>query len=168
MIDLADVYRAHAADVHRFALFLSGDPTLADDIVAETFVRFWGARERVEHATVRAYLLTIARNLFLQERRGARKRRAELDDRLADPQPGPGRRAEARDDLGVTLAALQKLPEGDRAALLLRAGREMSYDEIAVTLGISNAAARVRVHRARLRLAALRASAGESKKETVE
>ena len=42
------LYGAHARDVHRFALFLSGDAALADDIVSETFVRLWHARARVE------------------------------------------------------------------------------------------------------------------------
>ena len=64
--DFAGVYRRHAADVFRYALFLCGDRTRAEDIVSETFVRVWGARERVELTTVRAYLLAIARNVFLK------------------------------------------------------------------------------------------------------
>ena len=56
------------------------------------------------------------------------------------------------------LAALQTLPEIDRAAVLLRAEEGMSYEEVAAALGISPVAARVKVHRARLKLAeALRA-----------
>jgi RNA polymerase sigma-70 factor (ECF subfamily) len=51
------------------------------------------------------------------------------------------------------MAALQTLPEIDRAAVLLRAEEGMSYDEVAAALGISPVAARVKVHRARLKLA---------------
>jgi RNA polymerase sigma-70 factor (ECF subfamily) len=165
VFDLESLYRAHAAEVRRFALFLSGDAALADDIVAETFVRLWGARERVELATVRGYLVAIARNVFLQERRRVRRHYAVPDDSLTDPEPGPARRAIARDDLAITLAALQELPEADRAALLMRADGGLSYEEIAATLGISNTAARVKVHRARLRLAAARAGNGPGAKE---
>jgi DNA-directed RNA polymerase specialized sigma24 family protein len=41
LVDLAVLYREHARDVHRFALYLSGDPALADDLVSEAFVRVW-------------------------------------------------------------------------------------------------------------------------------
>jgi RNA polymerase sigma-70 factor, ECF subfamily len=54
------------------------------------------------------------------------------------------------------LAGLQKLPEVDRAALLMRAFEEMPYEEIARALGLSLAAVKVKVHRARLALAGLR------------
>jgi RNA polymerase sigma-70 factor (ECF subfamily) len=58
--------------------------------------------------------------------------------------------------LETVLAELQELPETDRAALLMRALDEMPYEEIAVALGITVAAARVKVHRARVRLMAVR------------
>jgi RNA polymerase sigma-70 factor (ECF subfamily) len=154
------LYAAHAQDVHRFALFLSGDAAQADDIVSETFVRLWHARERVDLATVKAYLFAIARNLYLQERRRT-GRHVALDDHgeVHDPAPGAAERASARDELRVVLAALQALPEVDRAAVLMRAEDKVSYSEIAAALGISEASAKVKVHRARLKLAAARAAA---------
>jgi RNA polymerase sigma-70 factor (ECF subfamily) len=150
--DFSELYRTHAADVHRFALFLSGDPALADDILSETFIRLWHARGRVDLTTVKGYLLAIARNLFLAERRHAR-RMTTLDERAYDTRPGPDRRAQSHIELQTALAALQTLPEIDRAAVLLRAEEGMSYDEVAAALGISPGAARVKVHRARLKLA---------------
>jgi RNA polymerase sigma-70 factor, ECF subfamily len=151
--DFSELYRKHAGDVHRFALFLSGDPALADDILSETFIRLWHARSRVDLATVKGYLLAIARNLFLAERRHAR-RMTTLDERARDTQAGPDRRAHSHIELQAVLTALQTLPEIDRAAVLLRAEEGMSYEEVAATLGLSPAAARVKVHRARLKLAA--------------
>ena len=158
-LDFSGLYRAHARDVHRFALFLSGDPALADDLVAETFVRLWHARERVDLTTVRAYLFTIARNLFLRGRARAAPA-VELAERRADPGPGPERTARARGELAAVLAALQVLPEIDRAALLMRADDGLSYDEIATALGLTPGAVRVKVHRARLRLAVARRDGG--------
>ena len=38
-VDFHDLYSRHARDVHRFALYLSGDAALADDITSETFLR---------------------------------------------------------------------------------------------------------------------------------
>lgn len=152
MIDFSELYRTHARDVHRFVLFLSGDPSLADDILSETFIRLWHARDRVDLTTVKGYLLAIARNLFLADRRHAR-RMTTLDERAPDTRPGPERHAHAHLELRAVLAALQTLPEIDRAAVLLRAEEGMSYDEVAAALAISPVAARVKVHRARLKLA---------------
>ena len=152
MVDFSELYRAHAGDVHRFALFLSGDPVLADDIVSETFIRLWHARRRVDLTTVKGYLLAIARNLFLAERRRVR-RMTTLDDQAQDAGPGPERSTHSQIELQAVLAALQTLPEIDRSAVLLRAEERMSYEEVAATLGISAGAARVKVHRARLKLA---------------
>lgn len=152
MIEFSDLYRTHAGDVHRFVWFLSGDPSLADDILSETFIRLWHARDRVDLTTVKGYLLTIARNLFLAERRRVRWM-TTLDDRAPDTRPSPERRAHSHIELEAALAALQTLPEIDRAAVLLRAEEGMSYEEVAAALGLSPVAARVKVHRARLKLA---------------
>ncbi len=153
--------------MRRFVLFLSGDPALADDIVSETFIRLWHARARVDLPTVKGYLLTIARNLLLEERRRAR-RMAALDENAVDGQPGPEQRLGSHGELELVLAALQSLQEIDRAAVLLRAEEGMSYDEIAAALGISALTARVQVHRARLKLAEARRSGGPTaaRKET--
>ena len=67
MIIFAALYAEHYAAVFRFALALSGDRALAEDIVSETFVRVWGAKERLDLRTVIGYLLAIARHLYLEE-----------------------------------------------------------------------------------------------------
>lgn len=153
MTEFEQLYERYAGDVYRFALYLSGDVAQAQDITSETFVRVWTARGRIRVATVKAYLLTIARNLYLQVVREA-QRRDQLDERIADPHPNPEERSEARSDLRIVLRALQYLPEVDRAALLMRTQDEMSYEEIAAALRISVAAAKVKIHRARLKLGA--------------
>ena len=152
LTDFARLYREHAADVHRFAVYLSGDPSLADDLVSEAFVRVWTARERVELTTVRGYLFAIVRNLLLQHLRHER-RRVPLDEHIADDRADPERRASGQDRLLRVLEALHDLPEIDRAAVLMRANGELPYQEIAAALRISLTAAKVKVHRARLRLA---------------
>jgi RNA polymerase sigma-70 factor (ECF subfamily) len=155
MTDLSALYRKYAPDVFRFALYLSGEPSEAEDITAETFVRVWAAPERIEMVTVKGYLFTIARNLFLQERR-KRSRQVELDREPLDARASPEVEAEQKAELRAVLAEMQKLPEMDRAALLMRANEGMPYEEIARALGISLSAAKVKVHRARLTLAGLR------------
>ena len=155
MTDFGELYRRYAPDVFRFALYLSGERAEAEDITAETFVRAWTAHERVRMSTVKGYLFTIARNLFLQ---GLRKRSREtaLEDVHSDSRRGPEAHADSDSELRAVLAALRQLPEVDRAALLMRAEDEMPYEDIALALGISLASVKVKIHRARLKLAHIR------------
>ena len=67
-----DLYERYYRDIFRFALFLTGDVARAEDLSADTFVRAWTARDRIRQDTVRAYLLTITRNLFRDHLRAAR------------------------------------------------------------------------------------------------
>lgn len=154
MKEFEDLYRRHAPDVLRFALYLTGDRAEAEDIASETFVRVFTSFDRLRLPTVKGYLFTIARNLHRQGWRG-QSRRSSLDGDVSDQAPGPDAQAEGRDQLARVLGALQQLPEPDRAAVLMRAQDGMSYEEIAAALGLSVAAAKVKVHRARVRLAAL-------------
>jgi RNA polymerase sigma-70 factor (ECF subfamily) len=151
-VDFTRIYRDHAAGLHRFALYLCGDSFLADELVSEAFVRVWTARERVDLTTVRGYLCAIVRNLFLHDLRRVR-RQTPLPRELATDLPSPERSAGAQERLRLVLAALRSLPETDRAAVLLRADQNLAYDEIAAVLEISASAAKVKVHRARLKLA---------------
>lgn len=155
MTTFEELYRGYAPDVFRFALYLSGNRHDAEDITAETFVRAFASPEPIRMSTVKGYLFTIARNLFLKSLRG-RKRDVELDDALPDPKAGPSARAESDSELAAVLAALQRLPEIDRAALSMRAADEMPYDEIARALGLSLSSVKVKIHRARLALAPFR------------
>jgi len=151
MKDFDILYRKYSADVFRFSFYLSGNREEAEDITSETFVRAWSAPGRIKTATVKGYLFTIARNLFLQDCR-KKARRVDLDEALLDFRAGPDAQAENRAELQSVIHRLQKLPEADRAALLMRAMEAMPYDEIACVLGISLSAAKVKVHRARLAL----------------
>jgi RNA polymerase sigma-70 factor (ECF subfamily) len=150
--DFDRLYREHAGHLHRFALYLSGNRALAEDLVSEAFVRVWTIRDRVEATTVRGYLCTIVRNLFLQERR-RQQRGAPLDESVPSDRPGPDVQASDQIRLRTVIAALDLLSEVDRAAVLMRADQSVPYEDIAIALGISVAAAKVKVHRARLKLA---------------
>src|ERR1700688_4562984 len=110
MTDFSSLYRKYAPDVYRFALYLSNERGEAEDITSETFVRAWTAPAPIAIATVKGYLFTIARNLFLQGLR-KRARHVALDTDVRDPQVGPHAQAEQKEQLVSVLAGLQKLPE---------------------------------------------------------
>jgi len=149
MTDFSALYAKYAPDVFRFAMYLSGNRAEAEDITSETFVRAWAAPGPIAMATVKGYLLTIARNLFLQELR-KKSRAVPLDDSLRDPHPGPDAQTATKAEYVAVIARLQQLPEIDRAALLMSAFEGMPYAEIARVLGISLAAVKMKIHRSRL------------------
>jgi len=151
MTDIESLYQRYAPDVRRFALFLSGDSVIADEITSDTFVSAWLERERIRQPTVKGYLFAIARNLYRDALR-RHERQAELDEQMTDTRISAQTHMEQTAEVRAVLAALQQLPELDRTALLMRALDEMPYEEIAETLGIPVAAARVKVYRARLKL----------------
>jgi RNA polymerase sigma-70 factor (ECF subfamily) len=153
MITFHEIYERHSKDIYRYAFWLSGSADDADDITSETFARAWVGREEIRTETVKAYLFAIARNLFLKGLRHI-KRQADLTPRHADPRPVPEKLVESRLELNRALEAIQSLPEADRAAFILRVQYELPYDEIARILQLPLTTVKVKIHRARLKLAA--------------
>lgn len=156
MTDFKALYDRHAGDIYRFALFLSGNEADAKDITAETFARALTGKSPLKTATVKGYLLTIARNLYLESLR-KKGRMAAMPAGLQDKSPDPGQQLHGKLELEALMRFLQNFPEPDRAALLLRADG-VPYSEIAENLNISLASARVKVHRLRWKLTQWRAN----------
>ena len=143
-----DLYQRYYQDVYRFALFLTGDPARAEDLTSDTFVRAWVVRDRIRLATVRAYLLTIAKNLHRDEQRRA-PAVAELSDPIVDPRPPVDLQVHYALALDDVRARLRRIARGDRRALLMFVARGMSHREIAEALGVSIGAVKSRIFRAR-------------------
>ena len=145
-----ELYGKYSRDVFQFVLYLSGDRAQAEDITSEVFLRMWTSDAEIRTLTVKAYLLTIARNLYLEQWRRER-RKTELPEHLASVGTQLNDAAN-REELDRVASALQQLPELERAALLLRAEDELSYAMIGELLEIPESSARMKVYRARLRL----------------
>ncbi|MHC4560444.1 MAG: RNA polymerase sigma factor [Planctomycetota bacterium] len=65
MLTFKDLYETYAPDVYRFTLWLAGDSFEAEDNTSETFIRAWVRISSIRTETLKAYLFTIARNLYL-------------------------------------------------------------------------------------------------------
>lgn len=87
-MDFSELYQRYAPDVYRFAFYLTGQSSDAEDITAETFARVWTSPEPLRAATVKAYLFTIARNLYRHARR-IQARHVALDEEIMDPSLSP-------------------------------------------------------------------------------
>lgn len=152
MITFHQLYEKYAADVYRFSFWLSGSAMEADDLTAETFARAWAGREKIRTETVKAYLLSIARNLYLEQQRKA-KRFVELTPEQTDPMPQPEKIVTQRLTLQMAQETIQALPEIDRTVFLMRVEGGLPYAEIARATNLSLSAVKVKIHRVRLKLA---------------
>ena len=159
-MDFQSLYERYGPAVRRFALFLCGDPTIADDITSETFVRVWPARGRIRELTVKSYLFAIARNVYRDVQRRT-WRQTVLDAEGPDERVSVHTHVEQKEEVIAVLKALQGLPEVDRAILLMRALDDMTYEEIAGALDITASTAKVKAHRARAKLMQARNPARE-------
>jgi RNA polymerase sigma-70 factor (ECF subfamily) len=155
-------YREHVAAVQSFVARRVDRPELVADLTADIFLATIdaAARYRPDRGEPRAWLFGVARKVVASElRRGARERRAvrrvegqrllENDDIVRIQE-----RIDAQARARTLYAALDALPESERAVFELVAIDELSVGDAADALTISAVAARVRLHRARSSLQA--------------
>jgi RNA polymerase sigma-70 factor (ECF subfamily) len=139
--------------LRRYARALVGDRNTADDLVQDTLERAWTKLHLYRRGTdLRAWLFTVMHNVHVNRIRATRPADPLEDDmpELAQPQRGPD--ALLVRDLDRAIA---KLPADQRAVLLLVTLEEMSYDEVARTLGIPIGTVMSRLSRAREKLRAM-------------
>ena len=136
-----------------FARGLSGRPDFADDLVQETAIKAWIARDRYQPGTnMRAWTFAILRNHYLSElRRG--KRETDLDEGAAERMLVMEANQEAPLHLDDMEAALHRLAPERREAVLLVGASGFRYEEAAEIAGCPIGTMKSRVARARADLA---------------
>jgi RNA polymerase sigma factor (sigma-70 family) len=145
------LFVAHHAAVRSYVVRRGGGGLGVDDAVADTFLVAWRRLDEVPDAAL-PWLLGVARRVLADQRRGLRRRRS-LSQRLALASTDPAWEPPA--PISAELAdALRSLTEHEREALLLVAWDGLTPAQAAVAAGCSAAALRVRLHRARRRVAA--------------
>jgi RNA polymerase sigma factor (sigma-70 family) len=129
------------------------DPEDAAEAIAETFVTLWRRFDRCPQGEqLRPWLYGVARRVIANQRRGERRRTA-LGERLVENfDPAAFEATVGPEDPTALAQAFAGLSESDRELLSLVAWEGLSRGEIAVALGTSRAAVRLRLHRARKRL----------------
>jgi RNA polymerase sigma-70 factor (ECF subfamily) len=141
--------------LRRYARALVGERTSADDLVQDTLERAWAKLHLYRRGTdLRAWLFTVMHNVHVNRIRATRTTDPLEDDmpELAQPQREPD--ALLVRDLDRAIA---RLPADQRAVLLLVTLEEMSYEEVARTLGIPIGTVMSRLSRAREKLRAMMA-----------
>jgi RNA polymerase sigma factor (sigma-70 family) len=138
-----------------FGRSLSGNRDLADDLVQETLLKAWAARQRFQAGTnMRAWTFIILRNLFLSQMRRARFK-GEWDEITASKLLAAPASQDRHVELGDMQRALLHLPQPQREALILVGAGGFAYEEAAEICGCAVGTIKSRVARGRVALEAL-------------
>jgi RNA polymerase sigma-70 factor (ECF subfamily) len=159
-------FRDHYAAVLAFAIRRLPDRATAEDAAAETFAVAWRRRGLIPDEPL-PWLYGIALRVAANQRRSGERRR-RLGERLEHEASSGASAAEPADALhrrDAFARAFERLGEPEREVLRLVAWDGLDTREAAAVLGCSAAAFRVRLHRARRRLAKHLEAAGHSPSE---
>jgi RNA polymerase sigma-70 factor (sigma-E family) len=143
---LGEWFAAEYEPLLRFAYFLTGEATAAEDLVQDAFVRLYRADRGIEEAGFRAYARRTIANLH-----HSRFRRVVVERRFLS---GSHRAHDAHlpEPTDHVWQAILALPRGQRACVALRFYEDMTEQEIATTLGVSAGTVKTQLHRAMQRL----------------
>lgn len=142
---LVALYDAHAAPVWRYVVHLTGDRAGADDVVQETLLRAWRTPKILEEpATARAWMLTVARHLVVDESRSARHRREVMVAEI--PERGAADATDALFDAILIEEALAQLSIEHRGVIVRAYYGGRPIADIAEELGIPEGTVKSRLH----------------------
>lgn len=151
--------RATYREVYTLCLRILRDPHDAADATQDAYLKAWrGLAGFRGDAAFSTWMFRIATNAALSKHRSRTRRRsheADTDDAAMERLPGSASTEDSvavRLDVQAVASALEALPEQQRVVLVMRDVYGMAMAEIAGGLGITETAAKVRVHRARRRL----------------
>jgi RNA polymerase sigma-70 factor, ECF subfamily len=142
-----ELYSRYERKVYAFCLRITGNPNDAADVFQETFTRFYrhSQKDRENVKNMLAYLLTTARNVFLNTQRNKVYWSPFEDEKVAGQAP----LYERSELLNMISSALELLDHPYREAFVLRFYQGLSYREISDITGDSISALKVRVMRAK-------------------
>jgi RNA polymerase sigma-70 factor (ECF subfamily) len=166
---LDQLYERYAGRVERWVRRLVGPGAEVEDLLHDVFVvALRKRREFRGDASLQTWLFRITQNVVASRRRRSRIRRWLLDRHTQDPSaaaPPPGsplEQIERREQQVRLYAALDRLPDKYRTALVLYELEGLSGQELAALLGEDVSTIWVRLHRARAKLQAALGGEGEA------
>jgi RNA polymerase sigma-70 factor (ECF subfamily) len=145
----------HLKPLRAFALSLTRNSAIADDMVQDTVVKAWTNIDKFKAGTnMRAWLFTILRNNYYSNRRKAKREVSDVDGVMTNglaEKPAHDGHLQLRDFRRYFV----KLPDEQREALLLVGAAGFSYEEAAGMCGVAVGTIKSRANRGRKRLAEL-------------
>jgi RNA polymerase sigma-70 factor (ECF subfamily) len=146
--DFERLYAAHAEALLGFLLYRTGDRSLAEDVVADTFERVLRTRVRFDprRSSEKTWVYTIALNL-LRDRARRQAVESQALERAMQPVGGGRGEIEAVDERDELRRSLERLSPEEREAVALRYGADLTLPEVAKVLGEKQATVHGRVYR---------------------
>ncbi|WP_299658353.1 RNA polymerase sigma factor [uncultured Tateyamaria sp.] len=166
--DPRDELVEHLGSMRAFAMSLTRNPALADDMVQDALVKAWSNIDSFQPGTnMRAWLFTILRNTYYSHHR---KRKREVEDTEGELSAGLAQKPDhdGRLQMRDFNTAFGVLPEEQREALVLVGAGGFSYEEAAETCGVAVGTIKSRVNRGRARLVELMGMSDEEPMEVTE
>ena len=134
------VFDEHFDAIRNYLYYLSGDMKLSEDLGQDVFLSLWENKDNLRDKTIRAYLLTIARNKYFKHHR----RKAvslKFNNSLAandnNEYESPDYLIEIKEFDKKLQTAISKLPERTRSIFLMNRLDDLSYRQISENLGVS-------------------------------
>lgn len=161
---LQDAFAQHQGELLGTLYYMVGNVEDARDALQETFLKCWKHQANIgEIKNLKAWIFRVALNTARDLRQTAwrRKRKSMPDEEtmIASTQSSPDATAEESEQLGRLRQALRALREEEQAVFLLRQNGDMTYDEIAVAIGVPTGTVKTRM---RLAVTKLRAALAET------
>lgn len=160
-----DLISKHSTRAYQYAFRLTRNPEEASDVVAEGFVRVYNALHNFKgQSAFTTWLYRIMTNCFLDIRKKEKSRQAtsiesamvtdegDVELQIEDDAASPHEATERSEREERFERAVSRLPEYQRAMIVMYHGEMMSYEEIAASLDLPIGTVKSRLNRARLTL----------------
>lgn len=141
---------AYSSWLYRYAYWISGDRSVAEDLVQETFLRAWRFLDSLkEEAAAKSWLTTIVRR---ENARRFERKQLEYSDVEMDTIPATQSDFDARPEVLALRIALKNLPANHREPLILQVIEGYTLEDIAEIMSLPRNTVATRLHRARQKL----------------
>ncbi|MEM6800929.1 MAG: RNA polymerase sigma-70 factor [Bacteroidota bacterium] len=145
----SEIFKSLSRSIRDYLYFMSGDIKLSEDLVQDIFVKLWNKCKEVPPSKARAFLFAIAKNEFLGQ---VEKKKVRLRYKSSiveqKEKEDPHFQLEAEEFKKRLEDAIEALPEGQREVFLMNRMQEMTYAQIAESLGVSQKAVEKRMSKA--------------------
>ncbi len=145
-----NLVHAYSSGLYRYAYWLTGDKSVSDDLVQETYLRAWRFLDSLkDEASAKSWLTTILRR---ENARRFERKQLEYSDVELDSLPAAQSDFDARPEVIALRIALKKLPTAYREPLILQVLEGYTLEDIAEIMSLPRNTVATRLHRARLKL----------------
>lgn len=148
--ELTETFKSMSDGLYRVAFYILESQPDAQDVVQDLFIKLWNTRDELDKVlNLKAYCTTLIKNMCIDRIRKASKEQSiRIETDIPESRTVDGDLI-AKDKLDRVMAAIERLPKGQRNVVKMYVLEEMSYDEISEKTGMSNLTLRVLLSNAR-------------------